>query len=565
MSIRRKLVFGFTAILLIFALSSGFVYYEISKVKQEVDAVATNWLPSVEAIGRLDNEAQKFIRLLYAFSMEPDHAAMDQLERQLQGKLLDFEKQCKTYEVLISSPDEQQLYDKFIEKWNEYQQRVPRIKAYARQNDYINTNKELVTARPIFNEADALLGKLIEMNSKSAGISAGNANELINSSKLAIGIALLISIIAGGLIAVFISLSIVKPLGVLEKELKALVERGGDLTQTINIKSKDEIGQLAEAVNVFLANLRTIMSQVLHSAQQVAASSQQLNASAEQSAQAANQVAGAITEVAQGAEHQSQASNEAAAIVEQMSAGLEEAAANANQVAGVADKTSQAAKHGSDAVGRTVKQMSAIEQSSQIVADAVAKLSSRSQEIGQIVDTIAGIAGQTNLLALNAAIEAARAGEQGRGFAVVAEEVRKLAEQSQEAAKKIAVLIGEITGDTEKAVVAMNHGAHEIKTGTEVVNTAGQAFDEIQRLVDEVSVQVAGISATVQQMSGGSQHIVSSVQTITTIAKETASQTQTVSAATEEQSASMEEIASSSENLSRLAMDLQNVVGKFKV
>jgi len=195
----------------------------------------------------------------------------------------------------------------------------------------------------------------------------------------------------------------------------------------------------------------------------------------------------------------------------------------------------------------------------------VAKLGERAKEIGQIVDTIAGIAGQTNLLALNAAIEAARAGEQGRGFAVVAEEVRKLAEQSQEAAGKIAELIGEIQGDTDKAVVAMNDGTREVKTGAEVVNAAGAAFREIVTLVSQVSVSVKEISAAVQEMAGGSQQIVGAVKKIDTLSKSSAAEAQSVSAAAEEQLASMEEIASSSQALAQLAQDLQAAVAKFRI
>jgi len=119
------------------------------------------------------------------------------------------------------------------------------------------------------------------------------------------------------------------------------------------------------------------------------------------------------------------------------------------------------ANDGGQTIELAIAQMGKIETTVNSSAQVVSKLGERSKEIGQIVATISGIAGQTNLLALNAAIEAARAGEQARGFTVVAEEVRKLAEQSQEATKKIAVLIGEIQGDTDNAVVAMNNGTRE--------------------------------------------------------------------------------------------------------
>jgi methyl-accepting chemotaxis protein len=195
----------------------------------------------------------------------------------------------------------------------------------------------------------------------------------------------------------------------------------------------------------------------------------------------------------------------------------------------------------------------------------VANLGERSVQIGQIVDTISGIAGQTNLLALNAAIEAARAGEQGRGFAVVADEVRKLAEQSQDATKQIADLIQEIQGETDKAVVAMNQGTHEVKVGTEVVSVAGQAFGEITLLITQVSDQIQDISAAIQQVTSGSQLIVSSVQDIDGISKKVAEEAETVSAATEEQSASMEEIAASSQSLAKMARDLEAAVSKFTV
>ncbi|MDF2873532.1 MAG: mcpA 6 [Sporomusa sp.] len=329
--------------------------------------------------------------------------------------------------------------------------------------------------------------------------------------------------------------------------------------------SNDEIGQLGKALESMTQSLRGVIGQVTHSAEQVAASSEQLTTGAEQSAQGAGQVANSITQVAAGTERQTGAIRKTVAVVERISSEIKQAAANVNVVETTSDKAAGAAKDGGKAVEAAVNQMINIETKVVHSAQVIAKLGERSKEIGQIVDTISGIAGQTNLLSLNAAIEAARAGEQGRGFSVVAEEVRKLAEQSQEAAKQIAALITEIQVETESAVLAMNEGTREVKIGSDVVNSAGQAFAEIVSLVDQVSEQIKSIAAAVQGIASDSQEIVSSVQEIDVISKETAGQTQTVSAVTEEQSASMEEIAASSEALAKLAQDLQTVIQRFKV
>jgi len=357
---------------------------------------------------------------------------------------------------------------------------------------------------------------------------------------------------------------IAKPIQTLEEAAKRIA--GGDISQAkLGIVSNDEIGRLGQSFEQMTENLRGLIRKITQSTDQVAASAEELTASAEQSAQAANQVAIVIGEVATGAGKQMKAVDDTASVVGQMSAGIQQIAANANTVAGTSAKSAGAAQEGSQAVEKAVAQMGNIEKTVTRSAQVVAKLGERSKEIGQIVDTISGIADQTNLLALNAAIEAARAGEQGRGFAVVAEEVRKLAEQSQGAAKQIAGLITEIQKDTDSAVVAMNEGTKEVRIGAEVVNNAGSAFQDIFRSINEVSTQMREISAAVQQMAGGSQQAVASVRDIDAISTETASQAQTVSAATEEQSATMEEIAASSQELAKMAEELSQAVAKFKI
>jgi methyl-accepting chemotaxis protein len=382
----------------------------------------------------------------------------------------------------------------------------------------------------------------------------------ISKSVVAIVIGLILVTAAAFLISRKISQPILEVAGAAKKVAD------GDLTiKKINVSSNDEIGQLSKAFNLMTDNLAQLVKQVASASEQVAASSQELTAGAEQSAQASNEVAAAITDVAQGTEKQMGAVNDVSAVVEQMAAGMDQVLENTGHVVSSTESSAQATKEGQASIKRTIEQMEHIQDVVKHSAVLVERLGNRSREIGQIVEAISGIAAQTNLLALNAAIEAARAGEQGRGFAVVAEEVRKLAEQSQEAAKQIADLIAEIQGDTEMAVESMQDGTKEVETGAQVVQQAGTAFDKIAQHINEVTQQIHGISREIEQLAQGNERIVQSVQEVNRVSQVIADQTQSVSASTEEQSASVQEIASSSQVLATMAGNLEAALSKFRV
>ena len=416
---------------------------------------------------------------------------------------------------------------------------------------------------PVGRELDAKLEEHSKFRVTQINDAIDRAVANAAAAKTAAVGASLLAAIFGIAIGFFAARSIARPVN----QLVVISQKvaGGDLTEQVKVDRQDEIGQLAAAFNAMVGHLKVLIKQININAEQVAASSEELTASSEQSAQVANQIASSITDVANGATEQLVATNEASAVVEQMSAGIQQVAANTNYVAEQSSQAAGKAKEGGQAVDKAVSQMIQIEDTVNTSSKVVSRLGERSKEIGQIVDTIAGIAGQTNLLALNAAIEAARAGEQGRGFAVVAEEVRKLAEQSQEAAKKIAELIGEIQADTAKAVTAMDDGTREVRSGAQVVNAAGMAFQEIVELISQVSGQIREISAAIQQVASGSQQIVGSVKKVDTLSKTSAEESQSVSAAIEEQLASMEEIATSSHALAQLAQDLHSTVANFRI
>jgi len=417
---------------------------------------------------------------------------------------------------------------------------------------------QYVTAyMPLLGPDNKPVGVLFAGKSAEAAVAARNHIMLVSGAVTAVVVLIVV------LLTAFVAKRATEPINRLVAAMGWVA--AGDLTKTVNITAKDEFGALADGYNAMIEQLKLLITQVNASAATLTAASQALSANGEQSAQAAGHVADTIANVASDTVQQTSAVAQTSAVVEAMAANVRQVAANAGQVAGLAGKTADAAREGDKAIESAVRQMGSIEKSVEHSVQVVGNLGQRSQEIGQIVEMIAGIAAQTNLLALNAAIEAARAGEQGRGFAVVAEEVRKLAEQSEHSAKQIGELIGHIQKDTSSAVTAMSTGADEVKTGLAVVNEAGRSFAQIAGLIEEVLAQTQDISAATRQLADSSQTIVTSVRQIEASSQSIAGQTQTVSAATEEQMASVEEIASSSHALSRLAEELHDNVQRFKV
>nr|WP_092073408.1 methyl-accepting chemotaxis protein [Dendrosporobacter quercicolus]NSL48071.1 methyl-accepting chemotaxis protein [Dendrosporobacter quercicolus DSM 1736]SDM61768.1 methyl-accepting chemotaxis sensory transducer with Cache sensor [Dendrosporobacter quercicolus] len=356
---------------------------------------------------------------------------------------------------------------------------------------------------------------------------------------------------------------LVKPIEAVAGQVRLVAD--GDLTVEAPVTGKDEIAQLAAGFNAMVDGLRSMILHVQDNSRQLAASSEELTASANQSADAANQVAGSITEVALGAEKQADSANQIMTIAQSMAEQVEQISRTAGHVAAAAGETAQAAGQGRQVVNEAVAQMSKIGQNTTAIQSTIAELNQSSREIGEIIVLISALAGQTNLLALNAAIEAARAGEQGRGFAVVAEEVRKLAEQSNEAAQQVGVLIAKNATNLDQVVAVTQAGASGIQSGVNLVSQTGETFKQIVDAVLKLSAEIRAISESIRTIAGGNQTLITAIQDIDKTSKQTAAESQTVSAATEEQSASMQQIASASQSLAVLAGDLQAAVSKFQL
>ena len=373
----------------------------------------------------------------------------------------------------------------------------------------------------------------------------------------------LIAVLLAVLVGFFMAGVITRPVGELVDVTRKLAE--GDLTAKASVTTQDEMGQLALAFNTMAKDLQQLIRGVIQNADQVAASSQELSSTANEAERATNQVAVTMTDFAQGSQRQVEETERTLQVVDDLTQVSKAVAEKAMLASTLSDDMAKDAERGRGAANNAVEKINEIKEVTTLTSGVVTALGDKSKQIGQIVDVISGIAGQTNLLALNAAIEAARAGEQGRGFAVVAEEVRKLAEQSQQATEQIAQIVGEIMQQTDEAIRAMDSGNNKVNEGVDVVQTAGQALQDIMAQIGKSVSMVSDINTASMQQLQGMQQMVSSTGQVAAIAKESSSGAQTAAAATEEVTASMEEIASAAEALAKTAGELQMMVSKFKI
>lgn len=339
----------------------------------------------------------------------------------------------------------------------------------------------------------------------------------------------------------------------------------GDMTIEVSDKTGDELSELSVYYNKMRMKLNDTIQTVQQSALQLASASQQLSAGAEETNQASEKITEAVQQIANGAQDQITRIESSESSLKQASADIRDISANTAAIADKGQLAQSKADIGQKEIANVQAQMDAIHQSIQKSGEIIHQLDGRSKQIEQILSVITQIADQTNLLALNAAIEAARAGEQGKGFAVVADEVRKLAEESQQSAGQISKLIIEIQNDMNRSARSVEHVKTEAAEGVTMIQRTRDAFKEIAAATGEISAEISDLSASVTNISASAHHINDSFAANTADIKESTKNTRQAAALTEEQFAAMEEITAASETLSQLAEELTGIISQFKM
>ncbi len=344
------------------------------------------------------------------------------------------------------------------------------------------------------------------------------------------------------------------------------IEEVSEGNLNVSIKTgQDDLGIINQKFNTMIKRINDTMVKVQDTTQEVTGSAQELLSISEKNSENTNIINSNIQEITQGLESQDQAALESSRAMNEMSTVIQTIAESSSSVSDQAYSMEKRSVEGNQVAQKLSTQMDSISTTIERTVDSVNALQNRSNEISNIVSIITGIASQTNLLALNASIEAARVGEEGKGFAVVAGEVRNLAEQSQESARQIAELIGEIQKEIEQTVEGMSLGAKEVQVGLEVTRQTGEMFSEILNAANNVSSQIQEVSSATQQISASTQEMSATSDELSSTVSKTADSSKQIEHTIGEQAESMASIVKASDKLTMMSGELGELISFFKV
>ena len=511
LNISAQLLISFVAGILLTIGLGGFAIVQLNVVNQISTEMEVNWMPSVRFSSAMNTIASDFRIAELQHILSTEDSEMKKYEKDMQDVLADFEKNRAAYAKLISSPDEQRLYDKFKSEWDGYLVQHQKLLELSRQNKNIEA-RDLIrgTSQKLYDQAGEDLQSIVDLNVRGGEDASKRGDTIYNTARYKVIALLLGTTLINLTIALLLAKLILKQLGGEPRYAVRVAEQiaSGDLSVPINVKNGDT-GSLVYSMRKMRDQLTTAIRQIHGCTDNITTGS--------------SEIAGGNTDLSARTEEQAASLEQTASSMTQLTETVKQNADNARQANALATRTSEMADAGNDAV--------------QGMVQTIGQISGSSNKISEITGVIEGIAFQTNILALNAAVEAARAGEQGRGFAVVASEVRSLAQRSAGAAKEIKELIG--------SSVAI------IQSGAQQAADVGTTMDEVKRAIKQVSDIVGEIAAASEEQSRGIEQVNQAIVQMDAVTQQNASL--------------VEEAAAAAQSLEEQAGGLKNAVAVFKI
>ena len=413
------------------------------------------------------------------------------------------------------------------------------------------------------NAQTALIDELVTRLEKLAQVVYLEASGIAKDGSLKILIVSVAAIIFGIIFGIIISRMITNPIARIESSVKTFAR--GDLTVSFHSAGKDELARMGRELGDMGQTLKKIISSVKEASENITESAHEFSSLSEETNATTEEFKASVDEIGISLESLASTGEEVNASVEEVAAGAQSTAEKGTDIARQADEAMSAGETGMNAVHKAVSGISEVAKNASDAAQSVQELGSRTRQIQSFVAQIGGIADQTNLLALNAAIEAARAGEAGRGFAVVAEEVRKLAEDSNVAAKNIAELAEMISGDLDSVVSISLSNA---KASQEAKDLSAETESTIANMITylrNIAASTQDLAAVSEEQAASSEEIAEAVQNIATKVTNTSEAGEQIRGGVNNVASAAERMAARSVALSNLSDNLENILGFFKL